>query len=234
MKCPRCRHENHSTAKFCGECGGPLLPLLLSRRAVLQTQRADHRRARHTRRPSGPREIVVTLVVVLLGAAIIIGIVAGNPRWHTILASWREGFQASFAKVSQYVATIGQSAGDPPVRTTLAHVPPTRSDAMAAQKSSSVTPGTSARLSGAHLDRSGATAMNSAHPQDPTRLAVRPLPGLPPDNVPIMANLLVAELGPRQAWRTALSNADAHAPDSPEFDYWHRVAAAVRDATQRR
>src|SRR2546428_9168403 len=233
MQCSLCQHENRSTAKFCEECGGPL-PLLMPWRAALQTQSADHRRARHTRRPPGPREIVVTLIVVLLGAAIIIGIVAGNPRWHTILASWREGFPSSFAKASQYVATIGQSAGDPSVRTTLAHVPPTRSDAMAAQKNSSITPGTSARLSGAHLDRSGATAMNSAHPQGPTRVVVRPLPGLPPDNVPIMANLLVAELGHRQAWRTALTNADMHAPDSPEFDYWHRVAAAVRDATRRR
>lgn len=207
MRCPLCRHENRSTAKFCEECGGPL-PQLLPWRAALQTQGADHRRARHMRRPPGPREIVVTLIVVLAGAAIITGIIAGSPRWHAILASWRAWFPASFAKASQYVATLGQSAADPSVRTTLAHVPPIRSDAIAAQESASATPAK-------------------------TRL-VRPLPGLAPDHVPIMATLLVAELGPRQAWRTALTNADAHAPDSPEFDYWHRVAAAVRDATRRR
>ncbi len=24
MECPKCQHENHSTAKFCGECATPL------------------------------------------------------------------------------------------------------------------------------------------------------------------------------------------------------------------
>jgi hypothetical protein len=48
-----------------------------------------------------------------------------------------------------------------------------------------------------------------------------------------MANLLIAQLGQDPAWRTALANADAQAPNSPEFAYWSRVANAIRDGGHR-
>ena len=48
-----------------------------------------------------------------------------------------------------------------------------------------------------------------------------------------MASLLVLQLGPDVAWRTALANADAHEGDSPEHAYWRGVAAAIRDGGAR-
>jgi hypothetical protein len=53
------------------------------------------------------------------------------------------------------------------------------------------------------------------------------------DSTQIMANLLVSQLGPDPAWRTAMANADAHAADSPEHAYWHGVAVAIRDGGHR-
>jgi len=49
----------------------------------------------------------------------------------------------------------------------------------------------------------------------------------------VMASLLIAQLGQDPAWRTALANADAHAPDSPEHAYWRSVATAIRDGGHR-
>ena len=48
-----------------------------------------------------------------------------------------------------------------------------------------------------------------------------------------MASLLITQLGQDPAWRTALANADAHAPDSPEHAYWRNVATAIRDGGYR-
>ena len=45
----------------------------------------------------------------------------------------------------------------------------------------------------------------------------------------VMATLLIAQFGQDPAWRTALANAEAHSPDSPEHDYWRRVAAAIKE-----
>jgi len=228
MKCPRCQHENRSTAKFCEECACPLSRFLLPR-AALRAHRVDHGRARQKRRPPRAREIVATLIVVLVGAGIITGIIAGSPRWHTIIASWREGSAAWFAKVSPDVAALGQSAKNSSVGTTsLARVQPlpARPDALALE-AAAVSQGTMTHLSARHRARSGAISLNSVQSQDSTRLVVKPPTSSQPD-LQIMVNLLVAQLGPGPAWRTALTNADAHAPDSPEFDYWHRVAAAIR------
>jgi hypothetical protein len=50
-----------------------------------------------------------------------------------------------------------------------------------------------------------------------------------PDSAYVMASLLVSQLGLDPAWRTALANADAVSPDSPEYAYWRSVAAAIRD-----
>lgn len=232
MKCPRCQHENRSKAKFCEECACPLSRFLLPRAAL----RADHGRARPKRRPPRAREIVATLIVVLGGAAIITGIIAGSPRWHTIIASWREGSAAWFAKVSLDVAALGQSAENPVVGTTsLAGVQPlpARPDALVLGGAAAVAQGTTAHLSAPHRARSGAIPLNSVQSQEPTRLVVKPPSSSQPD-LQIMVNLLVAQLGPGPAWRTALANADAHAPDSPEFDYWHRVAAAIQAVSARR
>jgi hypothetical protein len=48
-----------------------------------------------------------------------------------------------------------------------------------------------------------------------------------------MVNFLVAQLGPDPAWRTAVANAAAHAPDSPEFTFSHQVAAVIWDGAGR-
>jgi hypothetical protein len=53
------------------------------------------------------------------------------------------------------------------------------------------------------------------------------------DSTSVMAGLLVSQLGWDSAWRTALANADAHSPDSPEQAYWRAVATAIRDGGQR-
>jgi hypothetical protein len=69
-------------------------------------------------------------------------------------------------------------------------------------------------------------------PTRPTR-AQEPMRSAPfraqSDSAQVMATLLVAQLGQDPAWRTALANADAHSPDSPEHAYWRSVATAIRD-----
>jgi hypothetical protein len=44
-----------------------------------------------------------------------------------------------------------------------------------------------------------------------------------------MATVLIGQLGQDPAWRTALVNAEAHSPDTPEHAYWRPVAAAMRE-----
>ena len=214
MICAGCLHKNRALAKFCEGCGRPLSRLLPQ--AGL---RAYNGRLPPKRRPTWVRDIAATVSVVLLGAALIAGIVAGNPRWHTIIASWQEG--------SLENPTVGTTslAGVQPL--------PARPDALVLGGAAAVAQGTTAHLSAPHRARSGAIPLNSVQSQEPTRLVVKPPSSSQPD-LQVMVNLLVAQLGPGPAWRTALANADAHAPDSPEFDYWHRVAAAIQAVSARR
>ena len=61
------------------------------------------------------------------------------------------------------------------------------------------------------------------------RPAARARPEAPHDMAQVMATVLIAQLGQDPAWRAALANAEAHAPDSPEHAYWRRVAASIRE-----
>jgi len=63
----------------------------------------------------------------------------------------------------------------------------------------------------------------------PATPASRPPSRPESDSTQVMASLLVAQLGPDLAWRTAQANADAHTGDSPEHAYWSGVAALIRD-----
>ena len=71
--------------------------------------------------------------------------------------------------------------------------------------------------------------VTSARAADSPRPVERARPAAPHDMAQVMATLLISQLGQDPAWRTALANAEAHAPDSPEHAYWGRVAAAVRE-----
>jgi len=77
------------------------------------------------------------------------------------------------------------------------------------------------------------TTRPEAPERKPAALASRPGSWAPSDSTQLMASLLVSQLGPDLAWRTALSNADAHTGDSPEHAYWRGVAAAIRDSGAR-
>jgi hypothetical protein len=215
MKCPGCQHDNRVRAKFCEECGRPLSRLALPR----GTLRAHTGRPHRNRRPIWVRDVVATLIVVLGGAAIIAGIIAGNPRWHIIIASWRDG-----PAENPSVASIGL---------TRVQSQPAGSDAPVSGVAAVAVPRGPTHVSGPHRAQSGGIRSDSVQSYDPTRLVPELPSGSQPD-LQIMVNLLVAELGPGSAWRTALTNADAHDPDSPEFNYWHRVAAAIRAVGSRR
>jgi len=212
--CPGCQHKNRARAKFCEECGHPLSRLLLPRAGL----RPRNGRAPRKRRPAWVRDVAATLIVVLGGAALITGIIAGNPRWHTIIASWREG-----------------SLENPAVGTTSLAVqpPPARSDALELGGAAAAAPQGTAHVSGPHRAQSGAIPPKSVQSYDPARRIVVP-PSSAQTDVQVMVGLLVAQLGPGPAWRTALANASVHEPDSPEFNYWHRVAAAIRAVSTRR
>ena len=54
------------------------------------------------------------------------------------------------------------------------------------------------------------------------------------DSAQVMAGLLVSQLGQDPAWQTALANAEAQPPDSPEQAFWRAVASAIRDSSGQR
>jgi len=214
MICAGCLHKNRALAKFCEGCGRPLSRLLPQ--AGL---RAYNGRLPPKRRPTWVRDIAATVSVVLLGAALIAGIVAGNPRWHTIIASWQEG--------SLENRTVGT--------TSLARVqpPPARSDALELGGAAAAVPQGTTHVSGQPRAQPGEIPPKLVQSYDPTRRIVEP-PSSSQADLQVMVTLLVAQLGSGPAWRAALANANAHEPDSPEFNYWHRVAAAIRGVSTRR
>lgn len=251
MECPRCENENRPAAKFCDGCGCRL-PRLWPWPQVIIRPRADHGRARRKRRPSRQREIAAVVIVILMGAAIVTGIVIGSPRWRMIIASWRDSSAARSAMVSPLTMTLAERAtwptvsagdavrGEPAANplvgsTSMAGIQPqsARPDRLESQEASALSARSTARLSAPQQGRSGPIPPNSAQALDPTHPTVGSPTSAQADNTQVMANFLVARLGRDPAWRTALVNADSHAPDSPEFVFWHRVAAAIRDGSTR-
>jgi hypothetical protein len=207
MSCSQCRHENRPDASYCEECGYPLLSLWP--RADLRP-RPDRPRAARRRSASKPIEIVAAVAVVVTGLSVISGIVLASPRWQRIIASWRgsdtappsgmaPAFDSAMASARSLVVEGGASQGIAPAPPRLAAEPPSPRPA----------PARPAHDSTPALDRAPLWAQ--------------------PDSTHVMASLLVSQLGQDPAWRTALANADAVSPDSPEYAYWRAVAAAIRD-----
>ena len=62
-----------------------------------------HGARRHGRHPARPGEVVAAIGVVLAGLGLIAGIVLLDPRWHRIVASWRER-AAALSAAAQSVA----------------------------------------------------------------------------------------------------------------------------------
>ena len=158
-------------------------------------------RVRRKRRPAKPGEIAAAVSVVVVGAAVIAAIVLVDPRWHRIFASWRAGFAGVPGLVSTRPLSI-------------------RPDGLEAQQATAGSP----------------EAIPSSQPvpvrpirAEPTASVIRSPSRAALDTTQVMANLLVSQLGPDPAWRTAMANAETHAADSPEHAYWRSVAAVIRD-----
>lgn len=243
MGCPQCQHENRPSAKFCDECGC-VLPRLWPQATLGPI--ADHGRPRRRLPPTRRSEIAAAIGVVLIGVAVIAGIVVGSPRWQRIIASWRASSAARSAMVSPVIGTAAEQITSPAVSGDTVRGEPLadpfvgapgvtglrpqsiRPDGLERQRATTVSPGIAARF-----------APNPAPPQpvpvkppraqDSARPAARSPTSAQLDAAQVMANLLIAQLGQDPAWRTALANADAQAHDSPEFAYWSRVANAIRD-----
>jgi hypothetical protein len=147
-----------------------------------------------------PREIAAAFAVIAGGIAVIAGIVLTSPGWQKLFTARRESFASHDSTAKPGLAVA------PPSRATRA--PAAVTTAPAAQPLS-LTP--------------AARATDSARPVKRAR------PEAPHDMAQVMATVLIAQLGQDPAWRTALANAEAHAPDSPEHAYWGRVAAAIRE-----
>jgi len=201
MSCAQCRHENHPDASFCDKCGYPLLHLWPQ---ADPSPRPTPARGR-PRRPL-PRliEVVAAIGIVVTGLSVISGIVVASPHWQRIIASWKESLAARSASVR------------PPIGT------PTEVTDMVGIQPQGIRPN--------GLEVPPATARSvptrPARAQEPMRSAAARVQS---DSAQVMATLLVSQLGQDPAWRIALANADAHAPDSPEHAYWRSVATAIRD-----
>jgi hypothetical protein len=207
MSCSQCQHENRLDASFCDGCGYPLL-------------RPDPPRVRHRRPPPRLIEIVAAIGIVITGLSVISGIVVASPRWQRIIASWRESFAARSASVRPVIGTPtdtrSPAVNNAAVRGESPAYPPVGALEAVGIKPQAIRP-------------------NDPVPPRPTRAqeAMRPVDRASiraqSDSTHVMASLLVAQLGQDPAWRTALANADAHSPDSPEHAYWRGVATAIRD-----
>lgn len=206
MRCSQCRHENRPDASHCDECGYPLLSLWP--RADLRP-RPDRPRTARRRSASRLIEIVAAVAVVVTGLSVISGIVLASPRWQLIIASWRGGDTAPSSMAPAFDSAIA----------------PARSlgiEERAAQGIVPAPPRVAAEPPAPRL-----APARPAH--DSTLTLDRPPLRAQPDSTQVMAGLLVSQLGLDPAWRTALANADAVSPDSPEYAYWRSVAAAIRD-----
>lgn len=213
MSCAQCGHENHPDASFCDECGYVSL-------------RPTPARGRPRRSPPRLIEVVAAIGIVVTGLSVISGIVVASPHWQRIIASWRESVAARGASVRPAISTPTETT--PPA----AHDATVRGEspaypALGAAEVIAIQP-QGIRPNGLEVQppTAGSVPMRPARAQEPMRsAAVR----AQSDSTQVMATLLVAQLGQDPAWRTALANADAHSPDSPEHAYWRSVATAIRD-----
>ncbi len=162
--------------------------------------RAERERARHRRPPPRLIEIAAAIGVVVTGLSVIAGIVVASPSWQRIIASWRESFATRFAVVRPAIGTAAEQMRAPAI------------NGLAPERATpQPVPARPARI------------------QETMRAVERAPVRAQADSTQVMASLLVSQLGQDPAWRTALANADAHAPDSPEHAYWRGVATAIRD-----
>jgi hypothetical protein len=145
-------------------------------------------------------EIAAAFAIVAGGIAVIAGIVVASPGWQKLFTAWH----ASFANHDR-TEKPGAAVSTP---SRAAAVPFAVTAAPAPQRPLSPPP---------------ARATDSPRPVERAR------PEAPHDMAEVMATVLIAQLGQDPAWRTALVNADAHPPDSPEHAYWRRVAAAIKE-----
>ncbi len=213
MGCAQCRHENHPDASFCDECG------------YVSPRRTPARR-RPRRSPPRLIEVVAAIGIVVTGLSVISGIVVASPHWQRIIASWRESVAARWASSRPAIGTPTETT--PPA----AHNATVRGEspaypALGAAEVIAIQP-QAIRPNGPEVQppTAGSVPMRPARAQEPMRSApVR----AQSDSTQVMATLLVSQLGQDPAWRTALANADAHSPDSPEHAYWRSVATAIRD-----
>ncbi len=241
MRCPECQHENHPDAKFCDECRCILPQLWPDASAISVATEPTRRKPRATRRG----EIAAAIGVVMTGIAGIAGIVIASPGWQRVFASWHE------TRAARVVA----EPSPPPFVADLSQAPALRADGSDAQHAAPIapnfTPAPAPQLAPMTPQLAPTTPQLAPPPPRVTpapvpfapaapargRSSTRPAegaqPGVPSDAEQVMASLLVMQLGPDPAWRTALANADAHAPDSAEYSYWRRVAQAIRDGGHR-
>jgi hypothetical protein len=209
MECARCQHKNRAAAKFCDECGRGL---------------PRRRKRRHAKQ----NDVAAAIIVVLVGVALVVGTIMGSPRWRTIIATWRENSEAWLAKVSPATEVFAERAtwptgdGAPALGVSTGGIQqePARHDGLESRGSPIRAP---------NLARSAPVVPNSTQAPDLTRPVTRSPTVAKLDDEQVMGRLLIAQLGQDTAWRTALANAKSHAFDSPEFGYWHRVAAAIRE-----
>jgi hypothetical protein len=212
MSCAQCRHENHPDASFCDKCGYPLLHLWPR---AEPSPRPTPAHGRPRRPPPRLIEAVAAIGIVVTGLSVISGIVVASPHWQRIIASWRESVAARWASARPAIGT--------PTETT----PPAAHNATVRGESPAFQP-QGIRPNGLEVPpaTAGSVPKRPARAQEPMRsAAVR----AQSDSAQVMATLLVSQLGQDPAWRTALANADAHSPDSPEHAYWRSVATAIRD-----
>jgi hypothetical protein len=172
--------------------------------------------ATRTRSRARRREIAAAIGVVLAGAAVVAGIVSVDPRWQAIIATIPAPWSAT--------ARLGARGlvGGMPARE------------LAVEPGSALSPGVlESPAEGSALSAglpSAPRAPNVSRSKDFTRSAA-PTPGVYSDDAAqVMVSMLLAQLGPDPAWQTALANAEAHSPGSPEFSFWYRVAAAIRES----
>jgi hypothetical protein len=144
-------------------------------------------------------EIAAAFAIIAGGIFIIAGIIVTSPGWQTLFTALRERFAKHDSITKPGAAVSAPSSA--------------RSAPAAVTTASAAQP----------LSRTPARATDSPRPVERAR------PAAPHDMAQIMATLLISQLGQDPAWRTALANAEAHSPGSPEHAYWRRVAAAIKE-----
>jgi len=223
MSCAQCRHENHPDASFCDKCGYPLLHLWPR---AEPSPRPTPAHGRPRRPPPRLIEAVAAIGIVVTGLSVISGIVVASPHWQRIIASWRESLVARSASLRPVTVTPTETTEPAAHNATVPGESPAY-PAIGPAEVVAIQP-QGIRPNGLEVPpaTAGSVPKRPARAQEPMRsAAVR----AQSDSAQVMATLLVSQLGQDPAWRTALANADAHSPDSPENAYWRSVATAIRD-----